>query len=100
MWFPVESVKANNQIAGFAPLIERVNRVFIDKGEIMEIKVSEPVAEYFMEQCMSEVNGHMGAIPNNAVLFGLCKAHRINSKEDFAAFLVDVARELTKEQPF
>jgi hypothetical protein len=66
----------------------------------MEIKVSEPVAEYFMEQCMGEVNGHMAAIPNNPVLFGLCKAHRINSKEHFAAFLIDVANQLTKEQPF
>jgi len=66
----------------------------------MEIKVSEPVAEYFMDQCMGETSGHMALIPNNAVLFGLCKAHRINSKENFAAFLRDVANELTKPQPF
>ena len=66
----------------------------------MEIKVSEPVAEYFMEQCMGETSGHMAMIPNNPTLFGLCKAHRINSKEHFAAFLRDVANELEKKQLF
>lgn len=66
----------------------------------MDIKVSEPVAEFFMDQCMGESTGHMAMIPNNAVLFGLTSAHRVKSKEDFAKFLIDVAAQLTKEQPF
>ena len=66
----------------------------------MDIKVSEPVAEYFMDQCIGETSGHMAMIPNNPVLAGLCKAHRVESKDDFAKFLIDMAAQLTKEQPF
>ena len=66
----------------------------------MDIKVSEPVAEFFMDQCMGESTGQMAMVPNNPVLFGLTAAHRIKGKEDFAKFLIDVANQLTKEQPF
>ena len=66
----------------------------------MEITVSEPAAEFFMDQCMGESNGHIAMVPNNPVLFGLCKAHRIHDKTQFAAFLLQVADKLTKEQPF
>jgi hypothetical protein len=66
----------------------------------MDLMVSEPMAELFMTQCMGEVAGHMAMIPNNPTLYGLCKAHRINDKDDFARFLRQVADQLTKEQKF
>ena len=66
----------------------------------MDLTVSEPMAELFMDQCMGETSGHMAMIPNNPTLYGLCKAHRIKNKEDFARFLSQVASQLTKEQPF
>ena len=66
----------------------------------MEIKVSEPVAEFFMDQCIGETSGHMAMIPNNTILSGLCKAHRVNDKPQFAAFLQDIVNELQKDQPF
>ena len=66
----------------------------------MDIKVSEPVAEFFMDQCMGESAGQMAMAPNNPVLFGLTMAHRVKTKEDFAKFLLDVAAQLTKERPF
>ena len=66
----------------------------------MDLMVSEPMAELFMEQCIGEHNGSMALIPNNPVLYGVGKAHRINTKDDFARFLRQVADQLTKEQPF
>jgi len=66
----------------------------------MDLKVSEAVAEFFMDQCMGETSGHMSMIPNNPVLFGLVSAHRARTKEDFAAFLIDVSNQLMKVQPF
>jgi hypothetical protein len=66
----------------------------------MDIKVSEPVAEYFMEQCVGSSNGHMMGIPNCPALYGLCRAHRIDGKKDFARFLIDVAEQLNKQPPF
>ena len=67
----------------------------------MDLMVSEPMAELFMDQCIGSYNGHMSAIPNNAVIDGICRAHRVNNKkEDFARFLRQVADQLTKEQVF
>ena len=63
----------------------------------MDLTVSEPMAELFMDQCMGETPGHMAMIPNNPTLYGLCKAQRIRGKEDFARFLRQVADKLTKE---
>ena len=65
-----------------------------------ELTVSEPMAKYFYDQCSGMYNGHMAAIPNNPVLYGLMVAHGVNTKEDFARFLRQVADQLTKKQPF
>lgn len=66
----------------------------------MEIKVNEPTAEFFYEQCTGHYAGHMANIPNNPVLYGLCLAHRIVTKEDFVRFLRGVVEQLEKAQPF
>ena len=66
----------------------------------MDLSVSEPMAELFMEQCVGETSGHMAMIPNNPTLYGLCKAHRIENKADFALFLRQVADKLTVEPKF
>jgi hypothetical protein len=66
----------------------------------MDIKVSEPVATFFMDQCIGETSGHMAMIPNNPVLDGLITAHGVKNKKDFAAFLIDVSNQLMKGQPF
>lgn len=60
----------------------------------MSLDVSKAMAELFMNQCMGEYCGHMANVPNNPVLFGLCNAHGINDKSDFAKFLVEVAGKL------
>lgn len=66
----------------------------------MDVTVSEPMAAFFMEQCMGSYNGHMAAIPNNPVLDAVCKAHSVHNKEQFARFLRQVADQLTKDQKF
>jgi hypothetical protein len=66
----------------------------------MNLTVSEPMAEFFMEQCAGTYTGHMANIPNNPVLFGIIQAHRAMDKQDFARFLRQVADQLTKEQKF
>lgn len=66
----------------------------------MELTVSEPMAQFFMDQCVGDHNGHMAAIANNPVIMSVCKAHGVSTKEDFARFLRQVADQLTKEQPF
>lgn len=66
----------------------------------MEVTVSEAVATYFYEQVCGMYSGHMAGIPNNPVLYGLAKAHRVDTHEDFARFLRQCADQLTKEQPF
>ena len=60
----------------------------------MDAEVSKAMAILFMEQCMGETTGHMAMIPNNPTLYGLCKAHGIDSEEDFAKFLRQVASHL------
>jgi hypothetical protein len=66
----------------------------------MDVKVSEPMAEFFYTQCVGKYDGHMAAIPNNPTIFGVCEAHRVYSRDDFARFLRGVADALQKEQPF
>jgi len=67
---------------------------------MVEVTVSEPVAQFFYQQCAGETNGHMASIPNNPVIYGLIQAHKAMSPDDFARFLRQVADCLTKEQPF
>lgn len=66
----------------------------------MDIKVNEPTAEFFYDQCAGHYAGHMANIPNNPTLYGLCFAHRIMGKSDFILFLKGVIEQLEKEQPF
>lgn len=66
----------------------------------MKIKyedVSTAMALLLKEQCMGEYCGHMANIPNNPVLFGLCKAQGIDCTEDFADFLLYVSERLREE---
>jgi len=63
----------------------------------MTNKVSGAVAEFFMNQCVGESNGHMALIPNNPVLYGLCKAHGVETPKDFAAFLQDIVNNIDRE---
>ena len=62
----------------------------------MTAKVSEAVAEFFMNQCVGEQNGHMAMIPNHPVLYGLCAAHGVKSPKDFAAFLQDIVNNIPR----
>lgn len=66
----------------------------------MDLMVSQAMAYYFYEQICGQHNGHMAAIPNNPVLYGLVAAHCAERKEDFTRFLRQVADELEKESPF
>jgi len=66
----------------------------------MDITVSEAVAEYFYDQCAGMYSGHMAAIPNNPVIYGLIKAHSADQKVDFARFLRQVADKLEAEPKF
>lgn len=61
-------------------------------------EVSVGVANFFMEQCIGEHNGHMAAIPNNPVLMGLLNAHDACQQDKFAAFLREVADKLDRGQ--
>lgn len=60
----------------------------------MSNEVSKSMAKFFMDQCMGETDGHMAAIPNNPVLFGICMAHEVGNTAKFAEFLRDVADKL------
>ena len=56
--------------------------------------VSKPMAKLFMDLCMGESSGHMAMIPNNPVLFAMCKSHNIYDEDDFSRFLRMVANQL------
>lgn len=64
--------------------------------------VSEETAKFFVDQCIGTHSGHMAAIPNNPVLFGLLKAHGVESynTDCMAKFLEKVAAHLRNETPF
>jgi len=66
------------------------------------MKVSKETAKFFMDQCVGTYSGHMAAIPNNPVLYGLLKCHGIDqhSTHQMAEFLCAVAYELKEELPF
>ena len=66
----------------------------------MELTVSEPVAEFFMQQCVGEHSGHMSMIPNNPVLYGLVQSHRALGRNEFVRFLRQIADQLDKDIPF
>jgi hypothetical protein len=62
------------------------------------------MAEFFYEQCAGTTSGHMAAIPNNPVLFGLVSAcagksgsTHACSRPEFAALLREAAAYLEKE---
>ena len=68
--------------------------------DIMDITVSEPVADMFYKLCMGTHNGQMAVVPNDPIMFELCRSHRIDNKDAFIRFLRQIADQLELDQPF
>jgi len=63
------------------------------------VNVSKEMAIFFKDQLVGTYSGHMAAIPNNPVLYGLMAAHKAdNSNRDFAEFLRQVADKIDPQE--
>ena len=64
--------------------------------------MSNPLAEFFYEQCAGATSGHMAMIPNNPIMFsliavftgGVNNTRHAATKEEFQEFLRYMADEL------
>lgn len=63
------------------------------------IEITKPMAKFFVDQCIGTSDGHMAAIPNSPVLYGLFMAHGIYNGDDakIAEFLREVANKLDNQ---